>query len=352
MKILIDIGHPAHIHYFKNLANHLLYSGSEVLFTCREKEFEIDLLRYYGFAYKSFGRKYKSTIGKILGMVKFDVQEFLTGLKFKPDLLLSAGSIYAAHASFLLKKPHISLEDTGNMEQIRLYLPFTEVVLVPSVLKNDFGSKMIRFEGINELAYLHPNKFDKFSGYIPITLKKPYAILRFVSWNASHDMGQNGLDIGTKRTIIKLISEWMNVYISSEADLPSEFKSFQINIKPEEMHTVLANAELFVGEGATMAAESGVLGTPAIYVNSLSGCNNEKLAKYGLVFNYPNSQGVIEKLLQLLSTKDLKSGFISGSKQFVCDNIDVSAFLIWFVKNYPESLNIMKHNPDYQLRFK
>ncbi len=32
---------------------------------------------------------------------------------------------------------------------------------------------------------------------------------------------------------------------------------------------LLAYATLFIGEGATMASECAVLGTPAIYVNSL-----------------------------------------------------------------------------------
>ena len=36
----------------------------------------------------------------------------------------------------------------------------------------------------------------------------------------------------------------------------------------------------------------------------------------------------------------------------LADKIDVTAFLVWFVENYPQSFQIMKENPDYQLRFK
>jgi hypothetical protein len=28
------------------------------------------------------------------------------------------------------------------------------------------------------------------------------------------------------------------------------------------------------------------------------------------------------------------------------DKIDVTAFMVWFVENYPESVKIMKENPD------
>jgi hypothetical protein len=34
------------------------------------------------------------------------------------------------------------------------------------------------------------------------------------------------------------------------------------------------------------------------------------------------------------------------------DKIDVTAFLVWFVENYPESKEIMKENSDYQYNFK
>src|SRR5690606_31081569 len=129
MNILIDIGHPAHVHLFKNFAFEMQKRGNEILFTCREKEFEIELLEHYGFNYNSFGKKYYSSPGKLWGMFEFSLKEFITGLKFKPDLLISHGSMYTAFASRLLNKPHISLEDTFNFEQIRLYKPFTNVIL-------------------------------------------------------------------------------------------------------------------------------------------------------------------------------------------------------------------------------
>ena len=87
MKILIDIGHPAHVHLFKNLAYEMKGAGHDILFTCREKEFEINLLEHYELDYRSFGKKYSSIPGKLLGMIEFDVKEFIAGLKFRPDIL-------------------------------------------------------------------------------------------------------------------------------------------------------------------------------------------------------------------------------------------------------------------------
>ncbi len=39
-------------------------------------------------------------------------------------------------------------------------------------------------------------------------------------------------------------------------------------------------------------------------------------------------------------------------KKMLADKIDVTAFMVWFVEDFPESFKIMKSDPDYQLRFK
>ena len=47
MKILIDIGHPAHIHYFKNFIFKSIKAGNEIKIVARDKEVTIDLLKSY-----------------------------------------------------------------------------------------------------------------------------------------------------------------------------------------------------------------------------------------------------------------------------------------------------------------
>ena len=103
MRILIDIGHPGHVHLFKNFAKEMQRKGHEFLFTCRQKEFEIEMLKAEGFTYKSFGNKFHTTLGKLFGLLKFDFLSVIQGLKFKPDLFMSHGSPYASHAAAILR---------------------------------------------------------------------------------------------------------------------------------------------------------------------------------------------------------------------------------------------------------
>ena len=55
MKIFVDIGHPAHVHYFKNLILNLKDKGHEFLITARKKDVSQELLDNYNIPYTSRG---------------------------------------------------------------------------------------------------------------------------------------------------------------------------------------------------------------------------------------------------------------------------------------------------------
>jgi len=339
MKILIDIGHPAHVHLFKNFAKYMQQSGHEILFTCRDKEFEIYLLQHNDFKYVSFGKKYNTTIGKLFGLLKFDLMEVYQAIKFKPDLFLSAGSMYAAHASFVYRKPHFTFEDTFNMEQVRLYLPFTEVVFasrVPKNVKID-EQKLYRYSGYHELAYLHPNWFKaNMDIYKVLGLKngEKYILIRFVSWNASHDKGQSGILDNQKEKLINELSKRAKIFISSESPLPDKWKKYQLKAPAHLIHDIMAEAIMFIGEGATMASECAMLGTPAIYVNSLDAETIKEQENYGLLFKYDNGEHILDKALELLDMPNLKEFFKSRQETMLKDKIDVTQMLINYVEEY------------------
>ena len=48
----------------------------------------------------------------------------------------------------------------------------------------------------------------------------------------------------------------------------------------------------------------------------------------------------------------IKQEFQNRRHKMLSEKIDVTAFMVWFIENYPESVKIMKENPDYQLRFR
>lgn len=360
MRILIDIGHPAHVHLFRNFAHIMQNNGHKILFSCRDKEFEIALLRANGFDFVSFGKKYKSIAGKIYGLCKFDLKEWQTCCKFKPDILLSHGSPYAAHAAWLIKRPHISFEDTYNFEQIKLYEPFTDVILTASYEHPVISQKEIRYDGYHEIAYLSPKYFipdETIFKQFGLSVDEKLSILRFVSWNASHDRGHIGISMEYKIKAVKQISQYSRVLISSEGELPKELEKYRIKLSPDKIYDIMAYASLVYGESSTMAEEAAMLGVPSIYYNNKSTYYTRHLEKqYGLIYNFRESEedqeAGIQKAIELLTTPSLANVYKQKSNLMLREKIDVTAFMVWFVENYPQSKQIMQENPNYQDRFR
>jgi predicted glycosyltransferase len=353
VKVLIDIGHPAHVHLFKNFTREFQKRGHLVHFSVRSSECEVELLKANGFSFSQLGKKGGSVAGKIMRMARFDLRLLRIALKFKPDLLLSHGSIYAAHVAAMLKKPHISMEDSGNMEQIRLYRPFTKAILTPDILNEQLGKKQVRYKGYHELCYLHPRYFrrDKsIKGWLGLREDEPYCILRFVSWKATHDIGARGFSGEEKLQLVKKLSDRFRVFITSENEVQEELKAFRLSVPPELLHQVLAFADIVISEGATIASEAGLLGSPAIYYSSIARSYLDDQEKYGTVYNCKPGNGVMQKIDRLVA--EGKENHWQKSQKLIAEKIDVNAFLVWFVENYPESFDIMKKDADYQLRFR
>lgn len=280
---------------------------------------------------------------------------------FKPDIFVGFGSIRAAHVSFLLRKPCINFEDTEHStEQIRLYLPFVTTVCTPSCYTQDLGKKQIRFNGYMELASLHPDRFTPNPAVLTelgLAEGDPFIIVRFVSWQASHDVGYNGLTLDTKRKAVHEFEKYGRVFITSEKPLPEEFEKYRISVSPEKMHDLLYYATLLYGESATMASECAVLGTHAIFCDFAGrGYTDEEERDYNLVYNFKldesSQENSIEKAVELLQDPALKTKGREKQKRLLNDKIDVTAFMVWFIENYPQSVAIIKRNPYLQEQFK
>lgn len=358
MKILIDIGHPAHVHLFYNMVNQLVCNGHNVSITARNKQMIRKLLDHYQLHYTVRHNSRKGVAAKLIGLIIITLQLLKQYKRNKPDLLVGGvGNAYISLLSFLTRTPSIIFDDTEHAQsELSFIIKFANCIVTPDCYLKSLGSKHIRYKGYHELAYLHPNRFTPDSSILDllgVQKDEKYIILRFVSWNASHDIGQSGFSNEMKLKVVNELSKYAKVFISSEGELPDDLKTYQIKIPPEKMHNALAFATLFVGEGATMASECACLGTPAIYVNSLEvGYCTEQGEKYKLVYNYRNSDGVIEKAIELLITPNLKEEFQNRRQKMLDDKIDVTAFMVWFIENYPQSVQVMKENPNYQYNFK
>jgi len=359
MKIVVDINHPAHVHYFKNFILQMKKRGHQVLITVTEKDIAFTLLDRYNLEYSKLGSYGSSLMSKVISLLRIDIRMYNAVKKFQPDIFLGFGSLRAAHVAWFLKKPCINFEDTEHSTgQIMLYKPFVDAICTPSCFTHDLGRKQVRFEGYMELASLHPSRFIPNPGILDEIGLNPddtYIIMRFVSWQATHDVGQHG--ILDKVGLVKALEPYGRILITSEGLLPEELEGYRIRISPEKVHDLLYYATLYIGEGATMASEAAVLGTHALYVNTLRlGYTDEEGEKYGLVTTFSNpheiESGVLDTAVHLLKDPDLRTKGKQKRQKLLHDKIDLTGFMIWFIENYPDSVSEMRQNPEVQKNFK
>ena len=356
MRILIDIGHPAHVHYFKNFIRIMEDKGHKFFVTARDRDCIQDLLKQYDIQYVNRGKGATSRLGKLFYILKADLLLLWYSLKFKPDIYLSHFSIYTAHAATILRKKCIMTGDTDSNTSHKYSIPFISAFLSPSCFQYNYGKKQVFFNSFMELMYLHPNYFtpnmDTIKNIIPNNNKKN-VLFRFVSWNAHHDTGMSGISMKIRKELITTLEPYCNIFISSENELDDSLKKYQLHIDPHLMHDFLASIDFLLAESATMSSECAVMGTPAIYYDAKGRCyTKEEDEVYNLVWNFEDTEGIVERALKLAQTDNLKELVKLNHGRLLNDKIDPTAFLVWFIENYPDSHKIMISNPEYQNKFK
>lgn len=356
MKILVDIGHPAHIHYFKNCARIMTEKGHEFLFVVRERDSTIELIRSTGFNYVSRGKGKTGLINKTLGIVQIDYKLFKIAKKFKPDYFLSSSSPYAAHIACLMRKPHIAFDDTEHaIFEHWMCRPFTDVVLSPSCYNGKLWKNQMLFNSFMELFYLRPNYFHpdrQVLENIGVKENERFCILRFISWEANHDVGQYGLSYQEKLQLVEALNKKCKVFISSEVELTEELKLYQLKIHPKNLHHLLYYASIYIGEGGTTASEAAVLGTPAVYINTLEAGLFDEEQNRGLLYHLRSLNEILECTNRILDDSNSERIYNERRQRLLNEKIDPTAFLVWFIENYPESKRILKETPEFQNNFK
>lgn len=351
MKLLIDMGHPAHVHFFRNTIKKLEEKGHEVKITARNKEVALELLDLYGLKYENIGKNYKGMLKKAYGMLAIDYKLYKIVNEFQPDLLIGIHNPYIAQIAKFVRAKSIIFTDTENVRTASLLtFPLTDVICTPTCFKERLNpEKHVKYNGFKEIAYLHPNYFIP----DPSVLKRlnlsgndKFIILRFISWKASHDVGLRG--IKKREEFIKELENYGKVFISSEGILDEKLKKFELKILPEELHSLLAFASLYIGEGGTTAVEAAILGTPAIHIEAdskgratgeSSGNFLELRDKYDLLYFYPDEKKALEKAKEILENKNSKPEWKQKRDKLLRDKIDVTAWMIDFIERYPESFN-------------
>lgn len=346
MHILTDITHPAHAHFFKNAIGIWKERGHQVTITARGKEITTRLLKNLGFDYIDFGQASSGMVGLGKELLSRDVKLSKFVRQQKPDVLTAIGGIFIAHAGFLTRTPSVVFYDTEHAHvQNALTYPLASAVCTPTCYEGRvFTRRHIAYDGYHELAYMHPGYFTPDPDVLTsfgLNPKDDFIILRLVAWGATHDIGDKGITDALQA--VKRLERFGKVLISSERPLKGALENYRFTAKPELMHHLLYYAKLFIGESATMASESAVVGTPAVFIStSTRGYTNEQGRKYKMVYTYSDpdtcQQQGLKKAFEILS--EPKQVYIERSRVMRNEMIDVTQFMVKTVEHFGKEKKI------------
>lgn len=339
MNILIDINHPAHVHLFKNAIQIWQDKGYKVLIVPRDKDVTMDLVKYFGFTFNPGTYRRPGLINLFKELFQKTAILFKVSKEFRPGIVISAGSAPAAWAARLYGVPHLAFIDNEHArEQYVLFAPFTKAIFTSTSYRKNLGRKQVRYNGFHELAYLHPNWFQPDQGVLKeVGLREGDSlfIVRFVSWQASHDIGHHGFTLQGKLKLVQKLEKLGKVVITVEGSIPDELKPYILKISPFKIHDLLYFSSLYIGEGATMASEAAMLGVPSIYVNTITaGTLEEQEHRYGLLHQITDEDAAISLALRLAGNSNICQDYKERARHMLEEKIDVTQWIVDVVENY------------------
>ena len=353
MNILVELVHPAHFYYYRDTIANLKRDGYKVIVAITTKDMLEDIVRESGIEYVNIcpkPLKNKGKLGLMWDMIVRDWRMMKLAIKHKVDLI-SGSSVESAQIGWLLRIPNINIgEDDAHIvpKYTNSIAPFVDVRVSPESCDNGkIEPKSVHYPGFLKLTYLHPNDFTPSKEVVEkyeIDTSKPYFLMRFSSLKAHHDKGIKGISNDIARRLVEILAPHGKIYITSERALEPEFEQYRLHINPLDIHHVMAFATLYLGDSQSMANEAAMLGVPSLRFNFVGakkiGVMEELEHKYGSTFGISSHEPekLYAKTEELLAMPNLREEFQSRRQKMLKDKIDVTAFLTWFIENYPQSV--------------
>ena len=345
MRILVDITHPAHVHFFRHAIGRWQAAGHEVRITSRDKDITVALLDEFGFEHTCIGHLRAGITGRGIELIERALALGRMVRQFRPHIATAWSGTFLVYGCLPYRVPTVVFGDVEHdrFSNMLTYPLATAVVTARSYTKS-IGKKHVRYDGNPNLAYTHPNVFTPDPSVLAtegLCLGEPFTIIRLVSWQAVHDIGDYG--VRDLRVVIETLAPYGRILLSSEKPLPPDLQPLSLRGPRRNMLHLQAFARLYFGESATMASECAMLGTPSIFVStSKRGYIDELQTRYGMVYSFNDRQTgqnqALVKARELLENPETPAQWQSKRQRMLAELIDVTEFITRIVPQYARGI--------------
>jgi predicted glycosyltransferase len=289
MKIWYDACTGKQVRYATAIAQRLRKAGHEFVFTTREHPDTIPLARILGEKPIVVGKYNPSTLTSRLEESAERIIEFAKLFKDnKPDVAIAHQSVELCRTAFGLGIPIILTADTPYAFAVnRLTIPFAHTVVVSEALPKSFtrnycAKNVVPFKGVDEVAWIKDFKPTRIT-----SLKKPLIVVRQIEAKAAYAQGKRDL----AKTIAEKLGEIGNVHLIQRYNEQGE--AFGVKEGFVDSANLVANADLVVSYGGTIAREAALQGVPSIAISDMAKTYvNRYVAQKGFPLFITNEQGI------------------------------------------------------------
>lgn len=287
MKIAFDIHHPADINFFKNSIRILKNKGVDIELIARPRGKIVPILRKElpDIPFKIIGMHQSSIRKKILYGIKREIELLFYFKKAKFDVGVAFGP-EICYVSLLLGKPSLAFTDDYEYKLTTYLSKFAATCFaIPDCIPAS-GKNIYKFKGLKELAYLHPKYFKPNKKILKDYDLTPNGYV-FIREIASTSLNYRGAS-----SKLHEITQYLNeiglrpVVSLEDKTLKEKFKSncIILNEPIEDIHSLLSFAAFTISSGDTVARESCLVGTPAIYTGGRDMFVHRELIKKGCMY--------------------------------------------------------------------
>ncbi len=345
MRVLIDIVHPGHVHFYRHLVRELAERGHAVTIAARDKDVTCPLLDSFGMQYARQGRGgVKGRLAMGAELVRRVAALRRIGFEFRADVVLTRNPA-GVQAARLLRVPGVFDTDDGAAAGVHWKgaVPFARYITMPDCVLDDHRNRRVPYPSYKAMAYLHPKRFTPDPGVrneLGVAPDERYFIVRFVAMAASHDRHEKGMPLDVKGEVIARLSKRGKVFVTSESGFEAPPGATRFPLPPQRIHDAMAFASLLVGDSQSMAAESAILGVPSVRLSSWAGRIPylvEIEERYGLTFEFGLDRPAefLQKVEDLSGT-DERPFWAERREHLLSEKCDLTSWYLDFVLGLPE----------------
>jgi predicted glycosyltransferase len=244
---------------------------------------------------------------------------------FQPDLCVSFSSPEAARVTFGLGIPHITFSDSPHAHAVqRLTIPFVNYLLCPWIIPysawTNLGiskNQIIRYHALDPVAWVRRETRNLDDA----KLKRKYHVsksnvilIRPEESKASYLIDKEGNLNNILDSIVENFNLTSDILVlcryQDQIRLFKEKYGNKIKILQNVVDglELISVADVFVGGGGTMTAESALIGKPTISISPINFYVDDYLVKTGLIQKTANSTQIVKLLHRMQFDDKFKIG--------------------------------------------